>query len=100
MPNSRKVQEMVDLYQSAREVLKLYGHPTVQSRKTVLALAEKMLDTDEQLNEKAALMRFVNEFRNKPSEKKLVLNRPYLLDRSMQLAAQRAQVQPPQIGIN
>ncbi len=100
MPNSRKVQEMVDLYQSAREVLKIYGHPTVQSRKTVLALAEKMLDLDEPLSEKAALIRFVNEFRNKPTEKKLTLKRPYLLDRAMQLAAQRAASQPTMIGVN
>jgi hypothetical protein len=88
------------LLDKARAALQSLGHPYVHSAKTIRGLIVQHVGNDQLPDEQLINLFLMSMATQLPSSDRLVLNRPYKPDLAMRIAARRAQVQPPQIGIN
>jgi hypothetical protein len=94
----QETMERRAMFELARAALKLLGHPYIHSTKTIRQLMVQRVG-GEKLPDRELVDLFVHNVQT-PTATKLVLNRQYKPDLAMRIAARRAQVQPPQIGIN
>jgi DNA-directed RNA polymerase specialized sigma subunit len=88
------------LLEKARQALQTLGHPYVHSAKTIRGLVVDQVGNGHLPDDQLITLFLQSLATRLPSSERLVLNRIYKPDLSMQLAAKRAGIQPVQIGIN